>query len=442
MSKSLYTYTRIIYFLLFLYCSKVYLTIHDFFSEKYLVFLFITILFLFFSKIYQFRRKFFSPSYLFIFVVVFLVANMSSFMYEFRFKSYNTLLLNTKASRPSDLYFDYSFIIIFSMVFIFIYLYLSNGNSNKYVLIKISKSDLFFRKVLFLVSPILIFFAFSFDGIERTLLIPIVFFLVLSVFFGNSRKGFIFIYSLFLVFLLLVPVITSRYIFLRYLVPLLFLLIIYFDFLYFSKIISIFNLNFYVLVIFLFVIAFSVVSELYKLSHFGNISFNTAELYNVATNFELFSYWVSRQIYRVFEIWTLNGGNVIDYVDSNGVYLGLTYVKPLSNYFGFEYINLAKISAQMVGSNYAQPGIIAEGYANFSFIGAILSVVLMFLYMEYFFIRFLIKCNVSSLVFAFVPFSSVIFDGGTLISSMVNTLIIIAFYYFPYLVFKGVFKYR
>ncbi len=49
----------------------------------------------------------------------------------------------------------------------------------------------------------------------------------------------------------------------------------------------------------------------------------------------------------------------------HGFFHGITYVKSFAGYFGFEYVSLPLLSAKYISASYAQPGLIAEGYANF-----------------------------------------------------------------------------
>ena len=135
--------------------------------------------------------------------------------------------------------------------------------------------------------------------------------------------------------------------------------------------------------------------------------------------------WLNRQVYRMFGIWIVLGGNIIDYANSAGFFYGITYIKMFAPIFKFEYISLPSISAQLVGANYAQPGLLAEGYANFGVFGAIINMITILIISEICFKRFFIKQNMFNLLIVIIPFTSVLLDGGSVNSTIFNIIIII-----------------
>ena len=85
---------------------------------------------------------------------------------------------------------------------------------------------------------------------------------------------------------------------------------------------------------------------------------------------------------------------------------------------GLPYISLPRISAAYNYSTYAQPGLLAEGYANFGIIGAVLNIVSVFFLMEFCRIRFIRKKDISSLMYMVIPFTKILLDGGTFNSAV------------------------
>jgi hypothetical protein len=175
----------------------------------------------------------------------------------------------------------------------------------------------------------------------------------------------------------------------------------------------------------LFLIGFyGVVSEVYKLNHFwgGNYS-----LKDILFSKDDFMYYFEKQGYRLFLIWTKLGGYIIYHVQNNGFYYGITYFKSLSNLLGFDYVSLPVISAIYNGSTYAQPGLLAEGYANFGIFGAIINICIVFFLMEYLTRIFLRKPSINTLILCVVPFSKILLDGGSLNSALVLIIISLIF---------------
>lgn len=137
------------------------------------------------------------------------------------------------------------------------------------------------------------------------------------------------------------------------------------------------------------------------------------------TNFQSYIDFGANQFYRIFGIWTELGGNIIDFVHKNGFFYGITYVKFLAPYFGFEYVSLPAISARYIQASYAQPGLIAEGYANFGIIGIGCKYVDSFLLAEYFLDLFL-KKRVDYQLSDDNSCREVLLDGGTINSIIVG----------------------
>ena len=144
----------------------------------------------------------------------------------------------------------------------------------------------------------------------------------------------------------------------------------------------------------------------------GNYTFN--DMFEVLSEPQLLQNWLSRQTYRIFDIWSHLGGNIIDYIDQKGYLWGITYVKSFAPILGFDYVSLPLISANMIGADYAQPGLVAEGYANWGIYGAIINMIFVFFVAELLFDYFLRKQSTLNLLLYIGTFSQVLLDGGTI----------------------------
>lgn len=168
------------------------------------------------------------------------------------------------------------------------------------------------------------------------------------------------------------------------------------------------------------ILLYGVVSEIIKLNAMGSGYNITDVLLDYKSNLK----FIHNQIYRVFEIWTPLGGNIIELVQREGYFYGITYIKFLAPYLGFPYISLPKINAQYIFANYAQPGLLAEGYANFGVIGAVLNLVIVLALAEFLFRRFMKNKNMLNLCLMLAPFTAILIDGGTLNDAIINIVLI------------------
>lgn len=165
------------------------------------------------------------------------------------------------------------------------------------------------------------------------------------------------------------------------------------------------------------VLLYGMLSEIVKLNRYWNGNYNL--LYEL-TNFQSYLDFGANQFYRIFGIWTELGGNIIDHVHKNGFFHGITYVKFLAPYLGFEYVSLPTISARYIQASYAQPGLIAEGYANFGIFGSVINMLIPFFLAEYFLKLFLKKRDGLSICLMTIPFVKILLDGGTINSIIVG----------------------
>ena len=159
------------------------------------------------------------------------------------------------------------------------------------------------------------------------------------------------------------------------------------------------------------VMAYGMVSELVKLNLYYDRNYN---ILSEITNFKSIYDSCVRQVYRLFGVWTELGGNIIQHVKVHGFFHGITYVKSFAGYFGFEYVSLPLLSAKYISASYAQPGLIAEGYANFGVVGAVINMLIPFAIAEGSLTYFLKKRNVLALCILSVPYTKLLFDGGTI----------------------------
>lgn len=158
------------------------------------------------------------------------------------------------------------------------------------------------------------------------------------------------------------------------------------------------------------VLAYGMVSELVKLNLYYGRNYN---ILDEITNLQSIYDACARQIYRLFGIWTELGGNIIQHVSVNGYFYGITYVKQFAGVFGFDYVSLPLLVAKYNASAYAQPGLIAEGYANFGVPGAVINVLIPFAIGELSLKWFLKRRDAFSLCILTVPYTKILLDGGT-----------------------------
>ncbi len=184
------------------------------------------------------------------------------------------------------------------------------------------------------------------------------------------------------------------------------------------------------------VLLYGMVSEIVKLNTYWNKSYSFATEF---TNLKSYYDFAANQVYRIFGIWTILGGNIIEHTMVNGFYNGITYVKALAPYLGFEYVSLPVISARYISASYAQPGLLAEGYANFGILGSVVNMLVPFALAEICLQFFLKKRNGFWLCMLSIPFVKVLLDGGTINSIIVGAAFcIVVFSLYLLLEFLGI----
>lgn len=180
---------------------------------------------------------------------------------------------------------------------------------------------------------------------------------------------------------------------------------------------------------------YGVISEVYKL----NLSSgeNSYDLIEILTNPTLLSEWSNRQVYRIFTIWSHLAGNIIEYVDNNGFFYGSTYVASLLSLLGYPATHLPKLSAQLISANYAQVGLMGEGYANFGLIGGVANVMVAYLFIDWFSNKFRKNPSVINLcIYSFAP-AKILIDGGSL-NGMFASAIATVILFFPLMIIRNV----
>ncbi|MEZ8358961.1 O-antigen polymerase [Vibrio splendidus] len=417
MSKYIYNYSRLLVVFSVIYI--LFLSDNIGYSISRVVMLSISIIIFFLvSFTYEHRFKYITVTYLIYFFVCFLSFNLAPFTYINNESMLGTAARVTGASIPPDLYSLYFYIFVcVSFVFsVFIFTF----PKVKYYTLSFNYNYNEVRYValvsLFLLVPLQLI---SGDYLRKALITFSVYFLCVFISCKKSRKDIVVIFCCFVSLLVIFSQLSWRFIALQYIFPIILFLVIYITTIS-SNVISIIQKVFFVLGLFL-ALVYGVVSELYKLKGIESIY----DVVLILDNFEVLIMWIDRQSYRVFQIWTVLGGNIINFADQNGYFFGITYIKSLSSILGFDYISLPKISADMVGANYAQPGVIAEGYANFGFFGAVISMLVVLLWSQFVFYRSTLinRSNLRTLLLL-VPFCSVIFDGGSLNAIIFNFLFI------------------
>jgi len=387
--------------------------INSYFGSRELMLIFSFFLFFLVTITYEKKRKLYSPSFIIYFLICFVVSNYASYNYK-----HNPLIQSKKehlgdiVTFPSDHYFTY--FSVFVIVSILIFVYLINVKTlvldSIYFEIKNIKSQC----ISVLCGGIILlpfwWFSMSFKIIYVSF---ITYFFVLFLLSRKKKLNYVFYIGLFFSLIILFSIIKIRFILLQYILPLILGFIVV-GTIKDYKIKSKLRLFIYSISCFLLVMIYGIMSEMIKLNLQWGGHFTIADFFKMVSNPDLLMVGVNRQLYRIVDIWTVLGGNIMDLVDNTDFYYGLTYIKPLSGIFDFEYISLPLISAKYIRASYAQPGLLAEGYANFGMIGAVLNILVIFFMSEFLFIYFTKKQNIFALVILVSCFSQVILDGGTI----------------------------
>lgn len=369
-------------------------------DEYFRIFLFFItlIIFLVITEVFK-RKKGLTFSYLYYYILIAINVNLASYFFNSTQiqQSFNNKIIF------KDFYYVYLMIyFLISGIILFYILYLPN---EKIRTIKI-QNKISLNKIIvlsFLNLPIV------YLKNEIGLIILSINIIYFCHFYSTTRNR-IKVYILALILLLsIIPFLTYRYLLIQ---PLgsCFLYIIYT-----KKYRKKYNLFIFILLFFLVIIMiinYGIISEIIKLKLYYNMK--NISFIEILLDKERYFYFIKKQIYRMFGIWIHLNANMIEYIKENNFFYGLSYLKNFASILGIEYINIPEISAKFIGATYAQSGLIMEGFFNFSYIGATISGLLPFFYLETLNKYFIKKMKIEYIILMIVPLIKIFFDGGSL----------------------------
>ena len=363
-------------------------------------------LFLAVSVLYERKRKVFSVGYLFLLINTFINGVICPcYFTDSRLRE----MEREGVQEPQDFYLLYVLIYFIIMTIVLLYLLCIKNTTEdikRYDFLDYEKTD---DIAVFLMGIIVLFLNFRLGTTGLVLYVPVFCYFVLRFMAAGGKFNIYTIIGLLGGLYCLYRIRTNRFLVIQYIMP---VILIFFVFVAVNdnrkkgkKVITLLLLGLVA------VMAYGMVSELIKLNLYYNKNYNI--LYEI-TNFKSIYDSCVRQVYRLFGIWTELGGNIIQHVKVNGFFYGITYVKGLAGYFGFDYVSLPLLSAKYISAGYAQPGLIAEGYANFGVIGAVVNMLIPFGIAEFSLNWFLKKRNALAICILTVPYTKILFDGGTI----------------------------
>ena len=373
------------------------------------------IMFLIISVLYEKKRKVFSTGYIFLMINVFINGTICPCYYT------NSRLIRDERENyymPNDhfnLYMQVYFILMFLILIYILCLKHTTEDIKRYDFIRYKDTDDF---LIFIMALLVAFPIMKKTGINGVMLMaPVLCYFLGRIIYTkyNLSQGIFCYLGLILGLYGIYRILDQRYLVIQYVMP---IVLIFFVFVAVNdnyqkgkKVIPLMLSGIAA------VLLYGMVSEIIKLNRYWNGSYS---LIRELTNWQSYIDFAGHQFYRIFGIWTELGGNIIDYARQNGYFYGITYVKFLAPYLGFEYISLPAISAKYIMASYAQPGLLAEGYANFGIIGAVVNLLIPFVLAELFLDIFLKKRDGFSICLMTIPFVKVLLDGGTINSIIVG----------------------
>lgn len=388
--------------------------------EKNIYFMLTFAIFLFFSHMYEKKREIFSTTYLCYVLFNTLSFNILPYTYTTNKYMQETIVRFPTSRIPKDHYIMYAKIyIIISLLFLVIF-YKSKKKykeeyKEEYKEFNTESANKILISYFIILLPLYMLKSSTFilGFVPFTTYFIVIFFTQRKV-----RKKLNFKIGFLISIIIIMLNLKTRYILIQFILPIILSIIIILSLkkIYFKKI----KTFIYIFIILGGINTYGVISELRKLSKLDQIF-----------NFEIVKFYALGQSYRLFGIWTVLCGNVIDYVKENGYYMGLSYIKILSKLFNFEYINLSVLSAKLFSvATYAQIGLIGEGYANFGLIGGVLNSLIVLIIIEWTFLKFINKKTMVNLLFLTVPFTKVMLDGGGINSVIFGMITIFLTYIF------------
>lgn len=365
-----------------------------------------TVLFWIISVLYEKKRNVFSPGYIMLFVNVFINGIICPCYFT---ESRLDAGTRTGVIQPQDFFELYTVIYFLTMAAALVYLLCVKHTTNEICQEDFIQYDRIDDGAVFIMGVIVLFLNFQFGSTGAVMYVPVLCYFVMRFLLTGGKLNVYTVLGLLGGLYCIYRIRYSRYMIVEYVVP---ILLLYF-------VLSAINDNKkkgkkvipLLIAGVAAVMAYGMVSELIKLNTYWGRNYNL--LYEI-TNFQSIIDSCARQIYRLFGIWTELGGNIIHHTNLHGYYYGITYIKSLAGIFGFEYVSLPLISAEYISAVYAQPGLLAEGYANFGIIGAVINLMVPFVLAETALSWFLKKRDPLAICILTVPFTKILLDGGTI----------------------------
>ena len=405
--------------------------------SRVLLFIISFFVFLLVTNVYQRKVKIVTLGYLVYFFLAFLAQNVGPYAIIYNSHIQNLIQRFPNICVPNDHYTLYFLIFIFVSTVIYIYLLCIDKISIEQKVWVYMPTRQEARKIMMAFFIILLPIWILGNMSYATILVPFTSYFIISIWkYPFTRKIVVFIIGFIASVLILISQLFSRFIFVQYVFPFILIWFLNNGLLFSRKEkISYKVIGFFLLFCSL-AILYGIISEMMKLNaNFdGNYTFN--DMFEVLSEPQLLQNWLSRQTYRIFDIWSHLGGNIIDYIDQKGYLWGITYVKSFAPILGFDYVSLPLISANMIGADYAQPGLVAEGYANWGIYGAIINMIFVFFVAELLFDYFLRKQSTLNLLLYIGTFSQVLLDGGT-----INSIIFMSIFCFLTCLFNAKIKF-
>ncbi|WP_075621155.1 O-antigen polymerase [Glaesserella parasuis] len=379
--------------------------------------IFLFLLFYSTSLLYENKYKRITVGYIFIFFVVYISYSFSSCY--FTQGLIDELIINGENWPKYDHYYSLYFptsAIFYIITIIYLKFFVKTKTYNSDVYWKVKHFNFF-------VGGIVVFILYFISGFQYEFVIPCFVFCLFMILYKKNTILVRWIYFCLIIVLSLIciDIFMMRYKVIGIIFP---MLMIYLILTEESKKNSAFKSKLIIIFGLFSIFIYGVLSELYKLNVFYNGNY---DVLSVIANPEQLLRFFQNQFERVFSIWIKLGGFIIEHIDRNEFYYGLTYIKFLSEGLGFEYVSLPIITAMYNLSTYAQPGLIAEGYANFHIVGAVLNILIVFLLMEFFIQKYYLNPSIFRLLLTTIPFTKIILDGGSINSAIFLILICIIF---------------
>lgn len=412
MTKKMFQVSRLmaIGMVIFVTCNllmdqKVMMLDGDIITRCFMAFL-ATVTFWIISVLYEKKRNVFSPGYIMLMVNVFINGIICPCYFTGSRLDEGT---RTGVIQPQDFWELYLVVYFLTMAVVLIYLL-----GVKHTTVEIHKEDFIqYGRVddaaVFLMGIIVLFLNFRFGSTGAVMYVPVLCYFAMRFLWTGGKLNVYTILGLLGGMYCIFRLRHSRYMIVEYAVP---IILMYFVLVAINdnkkrgkKVVPMLIAGI------IAVFAYGMISELIKLNTYWGRSYNL--LYEL-TNFKSIVDFCARQVYRLFGIWTELGGNIIHHVNLHGYYYGITYIKSLAGVFGFEYVSLPLISAEYISAAYAQPGLLAEGYANFGIIGAVINLIVPFALAEGALSWFLKKRDPLAICLLTVPFTKILLDGGTI----------------------------